>query len=551
MIAFIEGGMILPMSRITRDYLINHRICPHQCAPKLFRVLGSVDALNEHLHLGLTWHDVVHMYECYSLKNIGYYLKSRSDIVKLVSCLPKFNKGMKDDYLIALGAWHDGLHYPVREGEPDKRHVAPRLSLTNVKALNYLLRSEIFVSEDGQLRAIHLILDFEPISEIYQEIGRAIKAGDQLLARIDVSHLNFLAQDDLPRVLPEVATPREEIASSRSTLDKEIDNFRFKEEETLRAQVVHLSNAKDKPDRQSGVHAPILVIAHPERSFEEEEDKMALNKRNKSLKDLMATRNKGSTSQEELEEGEVLAQKGTKQHKMTKDPKDKRSTSMDSQEEQTLAEVCLQQRTWSPRLEVERVPIPWNATVQECQRGHSQYAAEALKQPLLLPKDMDSVRKLKQQDLFMSLKRDLALVKDACNEVKNEVHLRVETEKALGAVKEENKGLLSKLVAEERERKFAQASYLFDVEETQIRLTEELSKVCRDYCDVTWAEALNVAKVLADSEWRQLGRTYYHPDIRAVSDALPSSSATVPESSEQPPTTQAALTLPEAAKEPS
>ena len=33
----------------------------------------------------------------------------------------------------------------------DKRHVAPRLSLVNVSALNYLLRSEVFVSEDRQL----------------------------------------------------------------------------------------------------------------------------------------------------------------------------------------------------------------------------------------------------------------------------------------------------------------------------------------------------------------------------------------------------------------
>ena len=76
MIAFIEGEMTLPMGKITRDCLINHRICPYQCAPNLFRVLGSVDALNEHLRLGLTLHDVVHMYECHSLKNTGYYLKS-------------------------------------------------------------------------------------------------------------------------------------------------------------------------------------------------------------------------------------------------------------------------------------------------------------------------------------------------------------------------------------------------------------------------------------------------------------------------------------------
>ena len=29
MIAFIEGGMTVPMGRITRDYLRAHRLCPH------------------------------------------------------------------------------------------------------------------------------------------------------------------------------------------------------------------------------------------------------------------------------------------------------------------------------------------------------------------------------------------------------------------------------------------------------------------------------------------------------------------------------------------
>ena len=52
MIAFIEGEMTLPMGRITRDYLIAHRLCLHQCAPNMFRILGYVNALNEHLPLG-------------------------------------------------------------------------------------------------------------------------------------------------------------------------------------------------------------------------------------------------------------------------------------------------------------------------------------------------------------------------------------------------------------------------------------------------------------------------------------------------------------------
>ena len=113
MIAFIKGGMTLPMGRITRDYFIAHRLCPHQCAPNMFRILGCVDALNEHLYLGLTWHDAVHMYEFHSQADGGFYLKSRSAVVRLFSCLPKSNKGMKDDYVIASRSWHDGLNYPV------------------------------------------------------------------------------------------------------------------------------------------------------------------------------------------------------------------------------------------------------------------------------------------------------------------------------------------------------------------------------------------------------------------------------------------------------
>ena len=118
MIAFIEGGMILPTSRITRDYLRNHRLSPQQCAANFFRILGAIDALDRDLGLGLTWHDVVHLYESHKQKGAGFYLKSRSDAVRLISRLPKFNKGMKGDYLIVSGPWHDGLPCPTQLGEP-------------------------------------------------------------------------------------------------------------------------------------------------------------------------------------------------------------------------------------------------------------------------------------------------------------------------------------------------------------------------------------------------------------------------------------------------
>ena len=75
----------------------------------------------------------------------------------------------------------------------DKRHTTPRLSLVNVQGLNKLLRSEIFISEDRQLRVMHLILDYEPLSNIFQDAGQAIRAGETKLACIDVSMPGFLA----------------------------------------------------------------------------------------------------------------------------------------------------------------------------------------------------------------------------------------------------------------------------------------------------------------------------------------------------------------------
>ena len=49
----------------------------------------------------------------------------------------------------------------------DKTHVAPRLSFVNVPGLNKVLRFEIFVSKDRQLRLAPLILEYEPLSRIF------------------------------------------------------------------------------------------------------------------------------------------------------------------------------------------------------------------------------------------------------------------------------------------------------------------------------------------------------------------------------------------------
>ena len=93
------------------------------------------------------------------------------------------------------------------------------------------------MSKDRQLRAVHLILDFKPLSDKFQDIGNMIKAGDPWLVRIDVLVPGFLTREGIVQVkLPshrspyEEAIPRKEIASSRLSLEKEIDQFRLEEE---------------------------------------------------------------------------------------------------------------------------------------------------------------------------------------------------------------------------------------------------------------------------------------------------------------------------------
>ena len=83
-IAFIEGGMTILMGTFTRNYLRYFRLSPTQCASNMFRVLGSIEALNERMNLNLTHHDINWIYNLQHLKGQGYYLKSRQSKVRLI-----------------------------------------------------------------------------------------------------------------------------------------------------------------------------------------------------------------------------------------------------------------------------------------------------------------------------------------------------------------------------------------------------------------------------------------------------------------------------------
>ena len=314
------------------------------------------------------------------------------------------------------------------------------------------------MNDGGQFRAVHLILDYEPISRTFLDVGNSIRANDHHLARIDVSRPGFLAPHDLPPVdhpipqgIPFPTYPLQQVpleqaiveegAASSSSLEKEIDRFQFEEE------AIVISKVEEKADEYSCVQTPAQIVTYVSDSSNEEEEMAP--KTGPSLKNLMKNRNKAPLPKdknkskppvnpppppppqlpidlglkpnpdlrrkryiEAFEEGEMALSKGSKQPRQSQDQRGRKSTSVDSREEPPVAQVRQPTRTWSPKLEVDGMPIAYDASLRHYRGGHAGHMAEALKQPLLLPKDMEAYRNFNHPKLFLSLKRDLAMVSD-------------------------------------------------------------------------------------------------------------------------------------------
>ena len=300
-------------------------------------------------------------------------------------------------------------------------------------------------------------MDYEPILRTFLDVGNSIRANDYRLARIELSRSGFLALHDLPPVnhpipqgIPLAAQPLQQVplgqavaeegAASSSSLEKEIDKFRFEEE------VIIISEAEEETDEYSCIQTPAPIITYVEDSSDNEEE-MAPNT-GPSLRELMKGRNKASSPQEASKskplvnppppppqlpadlrlkpnpdlrrkrhteapkEGEVGPPKGSKQQRQSQDQRSRRSDSIDSQEELPMAQMHRPTRTWSPKLEVDGAPIAWDASLRHYRGGHTGHVVDALEQPLLPPKDMEAYRNFIHPELFLSLKRDLAMVID-------------------------------------------------------------------------------------------------------------------------------------------
>ena len=67
-------------------------------------------------------------------------------------------------------------------------------------------------------------------------------------------------------------------------------------------------------------------------------------------------------------------------------------------------------QTWNPPLVLNGSPFLLDSSIRDFQKRKAGYVANALEHPLLLPDNMADLRTMKEHEVFLTLKRDLALV---------------------------------------------------------------------------------------------------------------------------------------------
>ena len=93
----LEGGVRFPVDPLLLNTFRYYGLCPDQLPPNFYRVVSCVSRLNEIFGLQLDHHDINHMYSLCGNKRTNYYIKVRNVWVRLISCLPDFNRNSAEE----------------------------------------------------------------------------------------------------------------------------------------------------------------------------------------------------------------------------------------------------------------------------------------------------------------------------------------------------------------------------------------------------------------------------------------------------------------------
>uniref|UniRef100_A0A7N2R5M1 Uncharacterized protein n=1 Tax=Quercus lobata TaxID=97700 RepID=A0A7N2R5M1_QUELO len=360
---------------------------------------------------------------------------TKDDKVQLIQCLSESNKVLNKDFLIVSGEWHDGLPCPMVDWEPDPHSFQRHFHLTNREDLETILRAAVFVNEaDNQVRATHKILGYNPIQRSFIAPKHVIRANNPQLQKITVAEHGFLIPKGSP--VPE-GIPLAGSSSSHQVAEVESDSGLPKEG----FDVFDQANPSKDPSRYLGD----LDLSKPESTDSK-------RKRSSKGKEPMD----GEKSRMSQDKGE--ASRAQKQLKIGHQGQGKEVDAQFAPEAWLLV----------PMLHEE--PLMENASLRDFRSGEGTYVANALERTLLLPTDMDELKNIRRQEVFLIMKRYLGMggsemtkardnvevgLAGAQKEAEDQTRHLLEAEGQLKITKEQNDDLKKKLSEVEKARGIA------------------------------------------------------------------------------------------------
>ena len=279
--------------------------------------------------------------------------------------------------------------------------------MVHVRDLNFVLRSEIFVHTDGQLRASHLILGVSPVYSTWQSFGPALLVDSPLLSYIDVRHANFLpprltvgeAREHGPRyICSDERPPVRDESAERVSADRR------------RRAHEQIQQAPAQPERIVEPGEPVreeeVAAAEPTDSSETGSDlgnTMVARKKMTIDRFVPSTRPTGQQQQESARDASPPAPPPTRVRKRPRTTDQTQTGSGNvpirppagivirepvAQTGIDLASTSRAPAAWRPSLKLGGEPLPSTASARMWDKGHGGSVAQSLARGILLPEDL-------------------------------------------------------------------------------------------------------------------------------------------------------------------
>ena len=131
-------------------------------------------------------------------------------------------------------------------GSADKNDVVPNFNLVNQSSLDKILKVEVFVHSDSQLKVAYIILNYTPKAKTFQALKCVIKSRDPRLHRISVVASGFLISGPiLEGILTTIPIP-EGVPKVKASTSHPINKEKEEEKEKEEGEIFEVSDSENK-----------------------------------------------------------------------------------------------------------------------------------------------------------------------------------------------------------------------------------------------------------------------------------------------------------------